>query len=50
MQYQLSLSELEGFPSLDWSDVASRLSLSIRSSLEKILETQNGAELSLEEC
>jgi len=50
MQYQLSLSELEGFPSLDWSDIASRLSLSIRSSLEKILETQNGAELSLEEC
>lgn len=50
MQYQLSLSELESFPPLDWSDVASRLSLSIRSSLEKILETQNGAELSLEEC
>src|SRR5579864_7455429 len=50
MQYQLSLSELEGFPSLDWSDVASRLSLPIRSSLEKILERQNGAELSLEEC
>lgn len=50
MQYQLSLSELEGFPSLDWSDVASRLSLSIRSALEKILEAQNGAELSLEEC
>ena len=50
MQYQLSLSELEGFPSLDWSDVASSLSFSIRSSLEKILETQNGAELSLEQC
>ena len=50
MQYQLSLSELEGFPSLDWSDVASRLSLSVRDSLEKVLETQNGAELSLEEC
>jgi FO synthase len=49
MQYQLSLSELEGFPSLDWSDIASRLSLSIRSSLEKILETQNGAALSLGE-
>jgi len=50
MQYQLSLSELEGFPSLDWSDVASRLSLSIRSSLERILERQNGEALSLEEC
>jgi FO synthase len=50
MQYQLSLSELEGFPSLDWSDVASRLSSPIRSSLEKILERQNGSELSLEEC
>src|SRR5579859_3756670 len=50
MQYQLSLSELEGFPSLDWSDVASRLSLSIRSSLERILKRQNGEALSLEEC
>jgi FO synthase len=50
MQYQLSLSELEGFPSLDWSDVASRLSSPVRSSLEKILETQNGESLSLEEC
>ncbi len=42
--------ELECFPSLDWSDIAPRLTAGIRSSLEKILETQNGADLSLEEC
>jgi 7,8-didemethyl-8-hydroxy-5-deazariboflavin synthase CofH subunit len=42
-------SELESFPSLDWADVAPRLTSSIRASLEKILETQNGGDLSLEE-
>ena len=42
-------SELESFPSLDWSDIAPRLTPDVRASLEKILETQNGADLSLEE-
>jgi 7,8-didemethyl-8-hydroxy-5-deazariboflavin synthase CofH subunit len=46
---ELALSELEGFPELDWSDVAPRLTPSTRPSLEKILETQDGAALSLEE-
>jgi FO synthase len=41
--------ELESFPSLDWSEVASRVTPALRSSLEKVLETQNGADLSLEE-
>ena len=41
--------ELETFPSLDWSEVASRVTPALRSSLEKVLETQNGADLSLEE-
>ena len=50
MQHQLSLSELEGFPSLDWPDVVPRLTPRVRGSLETILETQNGGELSLEEC
>jgi 7,8-didemethyl-8-hydroxy-5-deazariboflavin synthase CofH subunit len=50
MNRELAVSELECFPSLDWSDIAPRLTAGIRSSLEKILETQNGADLSLEEC
>ena len=45
----LSPSELEAFAALEWSDVAPRLSPSLRSSLEEILETQNGAALSLED-
>ena len=46
---ELKPSELESFPALDWSDVAPRLTPALRSSLEKILETQSGADLSLEE-
>jgi 7,8-didemethyl-8-hydroxy-5-deazariboflavin synthase CofH subunit len=49
MARELASSELEGFPSLDWIEVALRLTPAVRASLEKILETQNGAELSLEE-
>jgi 7,8-didemethyl-8-hydroxy-5-deazariboflavin synthase CofH subunit len=46
---ELMTSELESFPSLEWSDIAPQLTLNLRASLEKILETQNGADLSLEE-
>src|SRR5580704_10550042 len=49
MPRELTSSELESFPALDWSDIAPRLTSATRSSLEKILETQNGADLSLEE-
>jgi 7,8-didemethyl-8-hydroxy-5-deazariboflavin synthase CofH subunit len=42
-------SELESFPSLDWADVAPHLAPMLRASLEKVLETQNGADLSLQE-
>src|SRR5271155_5063019 len=45
---QLSNSELESFPSLDWFDVAPRVTPAARSSLETILETQNGASISQE--
>lgn len=45
----LTPSELEAFPTLEWSDVAPRLSPPVHSSLEKILGTQNGGALSLEE-
>ena len=48
MTCALGLSELETFPSFDWSDVAPRLSPPIRASLEKALESQNGG-LNLDE-
>lgn len=50
MHRELAASELESFPSLAWSELASRLTAPVRASLEKILETQNGADLSLQEC
>ena len=49
MPRQLTSSELEAFPALEWSDLAPRLTAAVRSSLEQVLETQNGADLSLEE-
>ena len=50
MHGKLSLSELENFPSLDWPDIAPRVTSRLRGPLEKILEAQNGAALSLDEC
>jgi 7,8-didemethyl-8-hydroxy-5-deazariboflavin synthase CofH subunit len=38
---QLSISELERFPSLGWSEIAPQIADGVRTSLEKILETQN---------
>jgi 7,8-didemethyl-8-hydroxy-5-deazariboflavin synthase CofH subunit len=49
MLRELSSSELEQFPALDWSDITPRLTPTVRSSLEHVLETQNGAVLSLDE-
>jgi 7,8-didemethyl-8-hydroxy-5-deazariboflavin synthase CofH subunit len=49
MSRELTRSELEAFPSLAWSDIAPRLSPRLRWSLEKVLESQNGADLSLDE-
>jgi 7,8-didemethyl-8-hydroxy-5-deazariboflavin synthase CofH subunit len=46
---ELTDSELESFPSFDWNDIAPRVTPTLRPSLERILETQNGADLSLEE-
>ena len=42
-------SELGNFSSLDWPDIAPRVSSSVRALLERVLETQNGADLSLEQ-
>jgi 7,8-didemethyl-8-hydroxy-5-deazariboflavin synthase CofH subunit len=49
MSREFAPPELESFYSLDWSDITPRLGPALRSSLEKVLETQNGADLSLEE-
>jgi 7,8-didemethyl-8-hydroxy-5-deazariboflavin synthase CofH subunit len=49
MSRELTRSELEAFPSLAWSDIAPRLTPRLRWSLEKVLESQNGADLSLDE-
>jgi FO synthase subunit 2 len=42
--------ELETFPQLDWNDIAPRLQPAARRAVERVLETQNGAALSREEC
>jgi FO synthase len=47
---RLATSELENFPSLDWFDIAPTLAPAARSSLERILETQNGSSISLPEA
>jgi len=44
------VSRFESFPSLEWPDVAAHVSSPVRASLEKVLETQDGGSLSLEEC
>ena len=49
MSRELSTSELENFSSLEWSEIASSLAPSVRSSLETVLETQDGASLLLSE-
>jgi FO synthase len=50
MARELSPSELEDFPTLGWSDVRSRLTPAVRSALERVLETENGASLCRGEC
>ena len=47
---QILPSELERFSALDWFDVASRVAPTVRSSLERILEAQNGNAISQEEA
>jgi 7,8-didemethyl-8-hydroxy-5-deazariboflavin synthase CofH subunit len=49
MLHEPASPELSSFPTLDWSDIAPRLTPSLRALLEKILETQTGASLSLDE-
>ncbi len=50
MHSPFSLSELQGFPSLAWSDIAPQVAHELRFSLEKILAAQNGNAISLNEA
>jgi 7,8-didemethyl-8-hydroxy-5-deazariboflavin synthase CofH subunit len=45
----LSHHELENFPALEWAEVSLRVAPSVRASLEKVLASQNGSDLSLDE-
>ncbi|HTT23891.1 MAG TPA: 5-amino-6-(D-ribitylamino)uracil--L-tyrosine 4-hydroxyphenyl transferase CofH [Candidatus Sulfotelmatobacter sp.] len=49
MLRDVTKSELRSFPSLEWSDISPRLAGNVQCSLERVLETQDGAALSLEE-
>ncbi len=50
MARPLTPSELECMPGIDWPQIAPRLTPEIRSALERVLETQNGADLALGEA
>jgi FO synthase len=50
MLRDLENAELQSFPALELPDISSRLTPNLRSSLEKVLETQDGSVLSLEEA
>src|SRR5580692_6214248 len=45
----LTRTELENFPSLEWSDVAPRVSREVRAALEQALETLDGGVLTREQ-
>jgi 7,8-didemethyl-8-hydroxy-5-deazariboflavin synthase CofH subunit len=47
---ELSISELEAFPSMDWFDVASTVTPTLRAAIDKILASQNGNAVTLEEA
>jgi len=49
MVRELTNSELEAFPALDWPEIAPRVSTKIRTSIEHLLETQDGSCISLDE-
>ncbi len=46
----LTQHELESFSSLDWSDIAPRVSLQSRAALEQVMETLDGHALTREQC
>jgi len=50
MTRALTQTELEHFPSLEWSDIAPRMSRQSRIALEQVMETLNGGQLTREQC
>jgi len=46
----LTLPELENFASLEWPDIAPRLSHQSRTALERVMETLDGSVLTREQC
>jgi len=43
-------AELEHFPHLDWLDVAPKMQRGFRGAIERVMESQDGSQLSHEEC
>jgi 7,8-didemethyl-8-hydroxy-5-deazariboflavin synthase CofH subunit len=50
MTHVLTQPELENFPSLEWSDIAPRVSRESRTALEQAMETLDGSVLTREQC
>src|SRR5579863_7878005 len=50
MTRTLAQAELESFPSLEWSDLAPRISPQSRAALEQVMETLDGGVLTREQC
>jgi len=50
MTHALAPSELENFPSLEWADVAPRISHGSRSAIEQVMATLDGGTLTREQC
>ena len=50
MARSLTTSELQSFPSLDWSEIAPRMTSCCRAALEQVLESQDGGALHREQC
>jgi len=46
----LAQSELQNFPSIEWTEIAPRLTSAVRNALETVLTTQDGGSLSSHEC
>jgi 7,8-didemethyl-8-hydroxy-5-deazariboflavin synthase CofH subunit len=46
----LQPGELENFPALEWSEIARRMTPPARTALEKVLDRQDGAAVSPDEC
>jgi 7,8-didemethyl-8-hydroxy-5-deazariboflavin synthase CofH subunit len=48
--HQLSPTELQNFPALDWGDISRRISPNVRVSLETVLESQSGGAISMQQA